>query len=213
MEAVTRQATVAQLSFDQCLEVINQLDLASLADAMGLEMDEDALLLPYFDDVFRVSKRGIVGPDFREAAPAVKTVLARYLLMYPESEPSACEWSAFRDLPGAEPFAGDFRASVEMTLARMFTGKRMELLTSCAAVGGLTPADDMDYDASSVFQALPCIDLLLLFNEADETFPAKCLVLFGENAHRFLDMESLAMVAWRLAFLIFNMSGFELPEE
>ena len=204
---------VLERIYHQFLARAENMDFFGLADRMGVEMDGDTLLLPYFDSLYRVNDRGILGPDYREPPPVVKSVLCRYLTSFPQSPSRSLEWSAYRDLPNAEPFAGDFRANVEMPLARVFTGKRMELLTSCAAVGGFTPTDGFDYDASMAFQALPHMNLLLLFNDADETFPAKCLVLFEENAHELLDMESLVVVAWRLAYLIFNMSGINLPEE
>ncbi len=211
METVIQESPKDSLTCEECLAQVG--DLEDLARRIDLEMDDDALLLPYFDSIFRVSKRGIVGPDFREAPLSVKLVLSKYLLMYPENVSAGLDWTPFREFPGSAPFTGYFRVHVEMILARMFTDRRIELMTSCAALGGFTPSDDMNYDASAIFQALPNMDLLLLFNDADETFPAKCLVLFEQNAHEFLDAESLSMVAWRMAFQIFNMSGFELPEE
>ncbi|MBI9077957.1 MAG: DUF3786 domain-containing protein [Desulfatibacillum sp.] len=197
----------------QYLNRFADIDLPDLARRMGVDMDEDSLLLPYYDSIYRVSERGILCPDYREPPPAVKSVLCRYLINFPQTPPQSQEWTAYRDLPNAAPYAGDFRATVEMPLARVFTGKRLELLTSCAAVGGFTPTDGFDYDASMVFPALPHMDVLLLFNDADETFPSKCLLLFEENAHELLDMESLVVVAWRLAWLLFTMSGMDVPEE
>jgi hypothetical protein len=38
----------------------------------------------------------------------------------------------------------------------------------------------------------------LLFNDADEEFPARCTVLFEKRAEHYLDMECLAMVGMRL---------------
>jgi hypothetical protein len=48
------------------------------------------------------------------------------------------------------------------------------------------------------FNALPKIPVLLLFNDADEEFPAQCAVLFERRAENFLDMECLAMVGMLL---------------
>ena len=49
------------------------------------------------------------------------------------------------------------------------------------------------------FQALPRIVLLLLFNDGDEEFPAKCTVLFERHAEHYRDPESLAMTSTWLA--------------
>jgi hypothetical protein len=41
--------------------------------------------------------------------------------------------------------------------------------------------------------------VLLLFNDADEDFPASCSVLYERRAERYLDMECLAMLGMMLA--------------
>jgi hypothetical protein len=43
------------------------------------------------------------------------------------------------------------------------------------------------------------VPLLLLFNDADEGFPAACSVLFERRAGGYLDMECLAMSGMLLA--------------
>jgi hypothetical protein len=49
-------------------------------------------------------------------------------------------------------------------------------------------------DFLSSFIVLPRVPILLLFNEADEDFPAQSSVLFEHRARHYLDMECLAMV-------------------
>jgi hypothetical protein len=39
----------------------------------------------------------------------------------------------------------------------------------------------------------------LLFNDAEEGFPAQCTLLFGQRAQNYLDMESLAILGGTLA--------------
>jgi hypothetical protein len=48
------------------------------------------------------------------------------------------------------------------------------------------------------FNALPEIPVLMLFNDADEEFPAQCAVLFERCAEKYLDIECLAMVGMLL---------------
>ncbi len=50
------------------------------------------------------------------------------------------------------------------------------------------------YDISFLFYTLSHIPVLLLFNEADELFPAQCIILFKETIEHFLDMESVAIL-------------------
>ncbi len=63
---------------------------------------------------------------------------------------------------------------------------------------------DVAYDLSYRFEALPRLSLLLLFNDADEDFPAKCMVLFEKHAEEYLDLESLAMTG---AILVRNLKA------
>lgn len=39
----------------------------------------------------------------------------------------------------------------------------------------------------------------MLFNDGDDEFSARCLVLFERRAEKYLDMERLAIVGWLLA--------------
>ena len=52
---------------------------------------------------------------------------------------------------------------------------------------------------SYMFEALPRVRVYLVFNDADEDFPADCSILFEKQAARYLDMECLAMIAMVLA--------------
>jgi hypothetical protein len=44
------------------------------------------------------------------------------------------------------------------------------------------------------FDALPRVPVMLLFNDADDEFPAKSSVIFERRAEHYLDSECLAMV-------------------
>ena len=50
-----------------------------------------------------------------------------------------------------------------------------------------------------LFEALPKVPILMLFNDGDDEFSARCLVLFERRAEKYLDMECLATVGWLLA--------------
>jgi dienelactone hydrolase len=56
------------------------------------------------------------------------------------------------------------------------------------------------------FDALPKIPILLLFNDADDEFPAQCLLLFERRAEKYLDMECLAILGWLLAGYLCELS-------
>lgn len=58
---------------------------------------------------------------------------------------------------------------------------------------------EISYDLSMQFSVLPRLSLLLLFNDADEEFPAQCTILFQKHAVFYLDPESLIMTGILLA--------------
>jgi hypothetical protein len=58
---------------------------------------------------------------------------------------------------------------------------------------------------------LPKIPVLLLFDDADEEFPAQCKVLFERRAEHYLDPECLAILGMLLSdFLNKAVPGDEL---
>ena len=66
-------------------------------------------------------------------------------------------------------------------------------------MGGYPPDIKPDYDLSMQFDLLPRVPLLILFNDLDDEFPAKCTVLFERRAEEYLDAECLA-IAGRILF-------------
>jgi hypothetical protein len=88
---------------------------------------------------------------------------------------------------------------VEGAIAREFSGRPADLRQTAETLGGRPPSIAYRYDISLVILALPKVPLLLLFNDADDEFPAACSVLFERRAERYLDMECLAMVGMLFA--------------
>ncbi len=63
---------------------------------------------------------------------------------------------------------------------------------------GYRPSLSANYDFVVQFDALPMIPIILLFNNADEEFPATCSILFESQAEKYLDCECLAMLGRQL---------------
>jgi hypothetical protein len=92
-------------------------------------------------------------------------------------------------------------------LERTFGSNPAELKRRCGALGGVPAAEDFPYEVAMRFPALPKIPVLLLFNGAEEEFPARCTMLFERRAEKYLDMECLAITGWALsAYLLGNPS-------
>ena len=92
-----------------------------------------------------------------------------------------------------------FASDTEKAIEKRFSGRLDALKRACAAFGGHQTEMDISYDLSVQFDALPRISMLLLFNDGDEEFAAKCNVLFQKHAEFYLDPESLAMMGSALA--------------
>ncbi|MBW2431026.1 MAG: DUF3786 domain-containing protein, partial [Deltaproteobacteria bacterium] len=105
---------------------------------------------------------------------------------------------SFKDFKDSAPFAGAFFNYTEIPLAKYFSGRLKDLEAACRAIQGHPPSATFSYDVCMQVTALPKISVLLLFNDADEEFPARCAVLFERRAEKYLDMECLAMVGMQL---------------
>jgi hypothetical protein len=195
---VDKAAPIFDQIYQDYLKQLKELDLTTLATRVGTATAGDSLLIPLFGRPYRVSPSGVKDPTGQEPIHSVKVVLCRYLLHYPASEPQGQEWVSYKDFKGAAPFVGGFQNNTERAIAKKFSGRLAALKEACHCVGGEEAGANWGYQLSMKFVALPHVPLLLAFNDADEEFPAGCLLLFERRAERYLDMECLAILAWLL---------------
>lgn len=66
-------------------------------------------------------------------------------------------------------------------------------------LGGYQPLIKLSYELSVQFNPLPKVPLLLLYNDADDEFPANCSILFERRAEKYLDAECLAILGMLLS--------------
>ena len=179
---------------------VAELDFAALADRIGVEGTPGGIVVPFFGRPFRITRDGIEGPDGAEPVHAEKVTLCKYLLMYPEERPEEDDsFVSYKDFKDAAPFVGGFKTNAEIPVALDFTGRLDRLREACDALGATTPESELNYDLTARFEALPEVPVVLLFNDEDEEFPALALMLFERRAEKYLDMECLAIIGWRLA--------------
>jgi Domain of unknown function (DUF3786) len=195
---VDKPAPIFDQIYQDYLKQLRELDLTSLAPKIGTATGGGSLFIPLFGRPYQVSPSGVSDPSGQEPIHSVKVVLCRYLLHYPSSEPQGQEWVSYKDFKGAAPFVGGFQNNTERAIAKKFSGRLTALKEACHCLGGEEAGGDWTYQLSMKFTALPHIPILLAFNDADEEFPALCLLLFERRAGRYLDMECLAILAWLL---------------
>ncbi len=192
------KAPVFEKTYQDYLARVNRLGLKDIAQKTGSEWTGKSVLVPLFGTPYRISKGGILNPSGKEPEHSVKVVLCQYLLQHPAGRPEDSTWVSYKDFRNAAPLANTFHVNSEMGIAGDFEGRLKELKDACSGLGGHDHAAELNYDLHMTFDALPRIPILLLFNDADDEFPAQCLLLFERRAEQYLDMECLAILGWIL---------------
>ena len=178
------------------VEKIARLDLAALSSRLGFSLEKDAAVIPLYAKPYRITAAGILDPEGRPAGFEACVILSQYLLHGPSApvQPGFC---TFKDFKSAAPLVSYFRDTVEGAIARCFAGRVADLEAACRRAGGEAHQSDWAYHLKFRFQGLPRIPVYLLFNDAEEGFPAQCTLLFEHSAESYLDMETLAILgAW-----------------
>ncbi len=193
---------------DYCRQ-ISGIDFDSAKEILEIEGDGDRLVIPFFDRKYTFSGNEILDPSGKRPHYMVCVILAKYLLLCPDLPHDGKEWVSFKDFKEASHFlnVNFFASDTERAIVKFFSGKKDMLLRACEELGGVNREGEFPYDLAMEFNALPRFSLLLLFNDADEEFSAKCTVLFQSRAEFYLDPESLAMTGSYLAKLL---QGVEL---
>ncbi len=186
-------------TYQEYMAEIAKIDFASKLEILGATMEGEAVVVPFFDVIYRITPKGILDPDGNKPHHSINITLCKYLLMCPTFVSTDDQWVTYKDIPDAAPFVGAFAKNAEIPLAQNFAGKAKELKKAGLALGGAIPDLDLPYQVVLRFEALPRVPALLLFNDADEEFPAQCSLLFERRVETFIDMECLAVVGWYLA--------------
>ena len=193
------QSSVFEKTYRDYLEQVTKIDLRSIQEKLGVRVEGTAIIIHLFGKPTRVSARGIIDQSGQRPSFDICVILCKYLLLCPDSIPKETEWTAYRDFKDTGPLTTYFANDVERSIAGRFSGRLRKLETAGKALGGCPPDMELSNDLSMRFEALPRVPLLMLYNDADEEFPAQCSVLFERRAEIYLDAECLAMVG-RLLF-------------
>jgi hypothetical protein len=194
-----KKAPIFEKTYRDYLAQVNKLDLQTAAKKTAAQWDGKRVTLPLFGTPYRISGDGIMDPSGKEPAHSIKVVLCQYLLLHPLNHSNDNAWVSYKDFKDAAPLANTFHFQSEMGIAKTFEGRLDALKKKCSGIGGHDYSEDLNYDLRIKFDALPRIPMLLLFNDADDEFPAQCLLFFERRAEQYLDMECLAILGWLLA--------------
>lgn len=188
------QASIFEKNYKFYLRQIQTISLGEIADHLGVEFIKNEMTLSFFGNTYRISQKGILDRYRNRPLYAICIVLFKYILTSPKTIYFESPWTSYKDFKDAGPLIGFFSNDVENAIVNHFSGKTQDLKKACENLGGKMADMDISYDVSMHVTALPKIPMLLLFNDADEEFPAQCSVLFKKNIENYLDMESVAIM-------------------
>lgn len=191
--------SVFERNYDHYMEQLRELSLEAAAPIIGGSFKDDSLEISLLGNPYAISHGGIADSCGSRPAYDICIILLRYVLLCPDAVPEEHEWVAFRDFRDSGPLTVYFDNDVERAIAACFSGKRDKLESAGKSISGYPPDLDAAYDLVLRFEALPRIPLLLLYNDADDEFPATCSVLFARRTQRYLDAECIAILG-RLLF-------------
>lgn len=193
---------VFEQNYQDYLEKIKDLHFPSLATRLGGRMEWESLIMTLFNRPYVISPKGILNTKGEQAGYDASIILSKYLLMCPKVPPRKREWVTYREFKDSGPLTVYFRDNVEQFITQKFAGKLDELKQGIKSLNAIQPELDAEYDLAAEITALPKIPMLLLFNDADEGFPASCSVLMHRCSEKYLDAECLAMLGYRLARIL-----------
>ena len=190
------EATIFETHYEDYCRQIARLDFSSIKDTLGIEIRDQKAIIPFFNEEYIVSNTGIADEFGSRPDYMVCVILSKYLLLCPHAPVVNKEWSALKDFHKMSQFTNlsVFTSDTERPIVKRFSGRIEVLADASQKLGGKPCELGVSYDFAMEFRALPKIGILLLFNDADDEFPATCSVLFQRQAEDYLDPESLIMI-------------------
>jgi hypothetical protein len=190
--------SIFEATYRDYLSRIMGVDLKGVAPLLGGRVQGEGIAISLWGIPYAISREGIADPDGRQPSLDVCVILCQYILRLPKASPREKDWVAYKDLKDSGPLTVYFQNDVERAIARYFTGRYGALRGACQDLGGYSPDIQAAYDLTMQFDALPRVPVMLLFNDADDEFPARSSLLFERRAETYLDPECLAMLGRRL---------------
>ena len=181
---------------DYCKKIAG-LKLGPMKDILGIEVENGKATVPFLYRNYSVSGDGIEDANHERPLYSLCVVLAKYLLLCPKRLHLDTAWASVTDFKKNSHLTNInfFKSSTIQAVLKQFSGRAGALAAAGARMGGQHHDAGMSYDVSMAFEVLPRISLLLLFNDADEDFPAQCSVLFHQHSEYYLDPESLLIAS------------------
>ncbi len=182
-------------TFHNYLTKVKKIDLSKKKKILGIQKREQSFVFDFFNRKIVFNGIDFTDPQGENVSFAVKVVLCKYILMCPEKVyESSDRLVTFREFSNAGPLFSMFTGNTNKIIETTFSGRLEALKAGCLKLGGKI-MDRPSYDLSVIFQALYRIPIILNFNDRDEMLPAKSVLLYHDNAEKYLDLECLSITA------------------
>lgn len=191
--------SIYEKTYRNYLDQLREIDFDSINEKLGIKVETSEVIIPLFGKPYRVSSTGIKDASGQQPSFDICVILCKYILLCPHITPEENEWVTFRGLKDSGPLINYFANDVERAISSHFEGKLKALEEASRSLGGYPPDLEVAYSLVMQFNALPRVPVVLLFNDADDEFPAKCSVLFEKRAEKYIDAECIA-ISGRLLF-------------
>ena len=187
------------------------LDRDELCRRFGLEQDEHAQYIVYFNQKYRIDQSTGMITLCKEPGRELSfdTVMVIYhLFWYSKKGAHVCgRFVPFRQVKRAAPFDPAFRKSVLECAATTFEGHTDALNDACLALGGKSM---LQGDVGYKIDAFSCMPLEFIFWDGDDEFPAQANILFDADITDFIHEETVVMVGSELIKRLVEESGLFL---
>ncbi len=183
------------LQVDIGKRIFLQYDQELLIRKFRLEADGQYIYLTYLNTPCRIDRKtGGVEEQMENAWRECRdfgTVMTIYdLLCYHKGETApvlAGQWCTVGNfvvtgVTNTETFTRKY--------AKLFDGRLEELKAACESLSGTQQPRMAGADLTCKFQVTPFFPVLLQFWEGDEEFPPRLLILWDQNAHKFMHFET-----------------------
>ena len=171
-----------------------KLDQEAAAEKLGLFCEEDAIMIPWFGNCWRIDRNTGIITDENGNIPDVtqRLLIMHHFCFFRMDAVHSDKWVPFRQIREAACFERAYKKSAVDPIVEYFAGKKELFAQAARALGG-TP---VPYgDAGFRIYPLPQIGLTYIFYDADEEFEASCNILFESTVTWWIHPESVPTIA------------------
>ena len=156
-------------------------DQEAIIRRWNLAADDGFLYVKLLDEQVKIDRKTAEGGSYQQTL-----VLFDILTRSADRPHPAMRWASLSELGGV--IGARHEASLNSALPSLFAGKCDRFREACLALGG------REYDkgdASFIIPVFQDFEVLLIFWDADDEFPASVRFLFDENALSYMRYETL----------------------